>query len=114
MEKTSVLTPLVPEPLVTSASFWYELPTLSLTETVVVAGSIATVTKTVLLAATVAAWVNDEMLVESLFNVPMVVGVIAAIMVTLRAPDDATFPAASVAFAVMLCVPELRALVVIE
>src|SRR5207249_2899844 len=46
VEKTSVRTPVVPEPLVTSASLLYVFPWLSAHETVPEAGSIATVTIT--------------------------------------------------------------------
>jgi hypothetical protein len=80
-EKMRVRTPLVPEPLVTSASLVYVLRALSLTVTPVVDGSMATVTKTVFIvlsvlpAATVAgvlSVVSDE---DSLKAVPMFVGV---------------------------------------
>jgi len=46
VEKTSVRTPVVPEPLVTSASLLYVFPWLSAHETVPESGSIATVTIT--------------------------------------------------------------------
>ena len=54
-EKTSVLTPLVPDPLVLSASLVYVLPALSVTAMPAAVGSTAMATNTVLPAATLIA-----------------------------------------------------------
>ena len=88
---------------------------LALSSTVTVddsGGSITTVTKIVLPAATVVVlWILPT-LEEVLLAVPSVVGEMGATMTTLRAPEAVeTFPAVSVAVAVTLWTPGVKELV---
>src|SRR5207253_8773277 len=117
-EKTSVLIPVVPLPLVTSASFVLlllpPLP-LSLTVTVCVPPSMATVTKMVFPIATVTptpVWVRVVVVLFPLFAVPMGACLMVLITVMFNGLEAAeTAPIASVAFAVITCVPTLSGVV---
>jgi len=71
--------------------------------------------KTTMTVSPIAAFtpvIAKEVPVVSLAAVPALVALMVSRMLTINAPEEAeTFPAASVAVAVMLCVPALRALV---
>ena len=102
-EKMSVLTPVVPEPLLTSASFVYVLPALSLTLTVEAIGSMAMVTNSVLPTPTVIPLsVGDDRLVTGPWFVAAVANDVAltlpSILKVATGPVK-TFPGASVAVA---------------
>jgi hypothetical protein len=91
------------------------LPALSPTETVVEDGSMAIVTKTVLPTAAVTPVCCRVAAPVLSLCVPISVGLIAATITMVAVPEDGeTFPAASVAVAVMLWLPAVRALLVIE
>ena len=83
------------------------------TDTVPATASIATVTKMVFPAATVTpVWVSVFVGVLPLFAVPMFASLMVSITVILNGLDAAeTAPTASVAFAVITCVPTLSGVV---
>jgi len=110
-ENTRVRTPLVPLPVVTSASLVYVLSALSATVTfeVELDGSMATVTKIVFPTGTVEEGVTRRVSpAEVSLAVAMVAAVIAPGTLRTRAPEAgetfATGVRLSVAVAVMLCV----------
>ena len=77
-------------------------------------GSMATVTKIVFPTATFTDDTAKLLAVELSDAVPMFVSVMVETIVMLSAPEDAeTFPNASVAVAVIRCVPTLSALVAV-
>ena len=102
-EKMSVRTPVVPEPLMTSASFVYRLPALSLTRTVEALGSMAMVTNSVRPTPTVIPLnVGDDRLGAGFWfvaAVPNDVGLTLPSILKVATGPVKTFPGASVAVA---------------